>query len=127
LEVFVSRETVEAVTFLNRLELPPIAGVTYLGAVDAAGGSGGDSMTAAVAHAEKGVLVLDAFARSNRRSPRMPSLQISALSSVLIGSAGFQEIVGARALSVSSVNGAAAFIDRVRSRNPTSTKSCFRF
>jgi hypothetical protein len=75
LEVFVSREIVDAVTFPDRLELPPIAGVTYLGAVDAAGGSGGDSMTAAIAHAENGVVVLDAIREA--KSPFSPDAVVT--------------------------------------------------
>jgi hypothetical protein len=59
IESFVSREAVDAVTFSDRIELPPAANQTYVGAVDAAGGSGGDSMTAAIAHLEGEVAVLD--------------------------------------------------------------------
>ncbi|WP_322407434.1 terminase large subunit [Idiomarina sp. PL1-037] len=49
-ESFISREAVEAVTITDRLELPPARANYYLAFVDAAGGSGQDSMTCAVAH-----------------------------------------------------------------------------
>ncbi len=57
---FISREAVEAVTEPGRLELPPVQGINYVAFVDPAGGSGGDSYTLAIAHAEKkGHVVLD--------------------------------------------------------------------
>ena len=58
-ESFVSREAVDVATVQGRLELPPIAGVRYFGFVDPSGGAQ-DSMTAAIAHAEGDVVVLDA-------------------------------------------------------------------
>jgi hypothetical protein len=63
LESFVSQEAVDAVVVAGRLELAPKAGVHYFGFIDAAGGSGGpsgDSFTAAVAHREGEIAVLDA-------------------------------------------------------------------
>jgi hypothetical protein len=53
LEAFVSREVVEAVTIAGREELPPVDGIDYVGFLDAAGGSGSDSFTMAVAHGEE--------------------------------------------------------------------------
>ena len=44
----------------GRRELAPVPGVTYVGFVDPAGGSGDDSMTMAIAHRDSnGVIVLD--------------------------------------------------------------------
>jgi hypothetical protein len=59
-ESFVSREAVEAAVIGDRAELPPDRHRhEYLGFVDAAGGSGQDSMTLALAHAEGERVVLD--------------------------------------------------------------------
>jgi hypothetical protein len=49
-ESFISREAVEAVTITDRIELAPARSNQYFGFVDAAGGSGQDSMTMAIAH-----------------------------------------------------------------------------
>lgn len=63
-ECFVTVEAVDGCTVPGRLELPPVEGVTYTGFVDFAGGSGQDSATLAIAHAEdrdgQRVAVLDA-------------------------------------------------------------------
>jgi hypothetical protein len=48
-----------AVTIAERRELPPARGVHYVGFVDPAGGSGSDSFTLAIGHAEGGRAVLD--------------------------------------------------------------------
>jgi hypothetical protein len=53
LETFVSREVVDAAVAPGRHELPPMSGASYYGFVDPAGGSGGDSMTIAVAYRDK--------------------------------------------------------------------------
>ena len=58
-EGFVGVETIDAVTVAGRYELPPMPGVAYTAFVDAAGGSGRDSMTLAVVHVEGDVAVLD--------------------------------------------------------------------
>jgi hypothetical protein len=59
-ESLVSREVVEAAVVPGRFETPPMWDVRYFGAVDAAGGSGGDAMSLAIAHHEGDVVVLDA-------------------------------------------------------------------
>jgi hypothetical protein len=59
LESYVSREAVDAAVSPSRLELPPIADLTYRAFVDPSGGSV-DSMTLGVAHKEGEVVVLDA-------------------------------------------------------------------
>jgi hypothetical protein len=53
LEAFVLHEVVEAAIAPGRYELPPMSGTSYIGYADAAGGSGGDSFTAAVAHRDR--------------------------------------------------------------------------
>jgi hypothetical protein len=60
LESFIDLETVDGATVSDRVELPPVDGVVYHGFLDAAGGSGRDSMTLAVAHVNTdGIAVLD--------------------------------------------------------------------
>lgn len=63
-ESFVTIEAVGGCTVPDRLELPPVDGVTYTGFVDFAGGSGQDSATLAISHAEdrdgQRIAVLDA-------------------------------------------------------------------
>jgi hypothetical protein len=59
-ETYVPREVVDAAAVPGRNELPPVAGVEYLGFVDPSGGSS-DSMTLAIAHLERGVATLDAL------------------------------------------------------------------
>ena len=52
-ESFVSREAVDAVVVTGRIELPRVAGVSYRGFLDFAGGAiGGDSAVLAIAHHE---------------------------------------------------------------------------
>lgn len=57
---FVSVEVVEACTDAGVRERAPVPGVRYVAFIDPAGGSGGDSMTLAIAHAADGQSVLDA-------------------------------------------------------------------
>ena len=59
LESFVTNDAIDAVTMPGRFELPPTAGIGYVGFLDAAGGSGSDSMTLAIAHVSDGIAVLD--------------------------------------------------------------------
>jgi len=61
IESFVSREAVEAVTIPGRIELPPARANTYHAFVDAAGGSGQDSMTCAIAHKDGDTIIIDAI------------------------------------------------------------------
>jgi hypothetical protein len=56
---FLTREAIEASVVPGRYELPPFGGYTYNAFIDAAGGSGSDSMTLAIAHADGGRAVLD--------------------------------------------------------------------
>ena len=64
-ESFVSPEVITAAVVADRHELPPVAEISYTAFLDFAGGSGADSATLAVAHAEERddgqrVAVLDA-------------------------------------------------------------------
>ena len=52
IEAFISRDVLDACTVAHRFELPPVAGVFYIAAIDPAGGSGADSKTVTIAHAE---------------------------------------------------------------------------
>ena len=57
---FVSIEVVDAATITGRYELPSMKDIVYTAFVDAAGGSGADAMTLAIAHVnDAGVAVLD--------------------------------------------------------------------
>jgi hypothetical protein len=74
LEPFVSREIAEAAVDLGVFERPPMTGTMYFGFTDPSGGSM-DSMTAAIAHSEGRLLVLDAvreFRPHFRRKPSLP-------------------------------------------------------
>jgi len=55
-----SPEALAAITVIGRVELPPVARVTYYGFCDASGG-GSDSYTIAAAHREDDACVLDAM------------------------------------------------------------------
>ena len=58
-ESFVSREAVEACVVPGRVELPPSSGLSYIGFLDPAGGSGGDSFAMCIAHPSKDRVVVD--------------------------------------------------------------------
>lgn len=50
ISAFISADVVDAAVVQNRTEIPPASGEHYVAFVDVAGGTGGDSYTAAVAH-----------------------------------------------------------------------------
>jgi hypothetical protein len=82
LDAFVSREAVEAVTMRGTREIPPQTGLHYVGFVDAAGGSGQDSMTCAVAHYDlkDRIVILDATREVKPPfSPEVVTAEFSAL------------------------------------------------
>ncbi|SDB02875.1 hypothetical protein SAMN02927930_00103 [Pseudidiomarina indica] len=58
-ESYISREAVEAVTIPDRYELAPASSNHYFAFVDAAGGSGKDAMTCAIAHQDKEIIIVD--------------------------------------------------------------------
>ena len=68
-ESFVNREAVEACVSLDVRERAPISSTRYFGFIDPSGGSA-DSMTLAVGHREKDVVVVDAL--RERRPPFSP-------------------------------------------------------
>lgn len=61
IESYISREAVEAVTIPDRIELPPARANDYYAFVDAAGGSGQDAMTCAIAHKDGDTIIIDAM------------------------------------------------------------------
>jgi hypothetical protein len=80
LEIFVSREAVDACVARGVLERAPVTDVAYKAFVDPSGGSS-DSMTLAIAHREKDMVVLDCV--RERRSPFSPEAVVSDFVSVL--------------------------------------------
>lgn len=68
---FVSRTIVEAAIEPGVYERPPSRSRRYVAFIDAAGGSGSDSMTCAIAHSEDGIPTLDAI--RERRPPFSPT------------------------------------------------------
>jgi hypothetical protein len=92
-ESYINREAVEACIVAGRFELPRAAGVVHIGAVDPAGGSGGDSMTASVCHLDRITkrVVLDAVReRRPHFSPEDCAIEFSAL----FKSYGINRVVG---------------------------------
>lgn len=76
-----SREAVTACVAKGIRERPPRSGVSYIGAVDPAGGSGTDSFTLAIAHREDDVAVLDCL---RERKPKFsPDACVKEMVSVL--------------------------------------------
>jgi hypothetical protein len=92
---FVDPEVVEAAAITGRHELPRVAGAVYVGFTDAAGGSGGDSHTSAVAHFDRKTdrIVLDAL--RERRPPFSPEATIEE-HAAFFKSYGIRKIVGDR-------------------------------
>ncbi len=61
-ETFVGPDVIDQITVPGRVELPPVAGIACRAGFDAAGGSGGDSITLAIGHDdERGIGILDAL------------------------------------------------------------------
>ena len=56
---FVPRSVVDAATVPGRFELPPLPGFAYLAFIDPSGGTGSDSMTLAISHADGDRAILD--------------------------------------------------------------------
>ncbi len=80
LEVFVSREVVEAAIDPGVHERAPIDGQRYFGFVDPSGGAS-DAMTLAIAHDERRVLTLDAV--RERRPPFSPEAVVAEFGNLL--------------------------------------------
>ena len=81
LEAYVSRDVVMAAVVPGRFELPPTSGTSYVGFADAAGGSGGDSFSAAVAFRDRLTKRLVVAAVREVIPPFGPENTISALAS----------------------------------------------
>ena len=80
IESFVAREAVDAVVVPERRELPPMAEASYSAFCDPSGGSS-DSMTLAVAHREKEIVVIDAI--RERRPPFSPDQVVAEFAETL--------------------------------------------
>lgn len=80
LEAFISREVIDSCIVAGRHELPP-RGLQYVAFCDPSGGSGGDSFTMAIAHAEGDKRVLDLI--RERKPPLSPAEVIAEFSAVL--------------------------------------------
>ena len=91
-ETFISRETVDACTIPDRLELPPITGIGYSAFVDPSGGSK-DAMTLGIAHRDREVVILDAV--RSRKPPFSPEAVVSEFA-LLLKQYGISEVTGDR-------------------------------
>ena len=92
IEGFVSREVVDDAVVLGRHELPHLAKTTYHAFVDPAGGSGGDSMTLAIAHRDgAGRAILDLI--RERRPPFSPE-QVAGEFAQTLRSYGVRRVAG---------------------------------
>jgi hypothetical protein len=84
---FVDRAIVDACVIPGRFELPRVSGIGYRAFIDAAGGSGGDSMTVAVAHreriGERDIAVLDAVREV--RPPFSPDVVTAEFAGIIRG------------------------------------------
>ena len=89
---FVARGVVDACTVPGRFEMPRLPGVRYVAFVDPSGGSS-DSMTLAIAHAEKDIAVLDAVRES--RPPFSPEAVVQEFAA-LLKSYGLATVTGDR-------------------------------
>lgn len=81
IESFISAEVLEVVVVSGRIELPALDGVCYVAFTDPAGGSGLDSMTLAVTHAQDGLVVLDLLREV--RPPFSPEATVEDFATVL--------------------------------------------
>jgi hypothetical protein len=87
--------TIEAAVDRGVTVRPPRAGVAYVGACDPAGGSGTDSFTAAVSHAEPdGAIILDALLEI--RPPYNPSSAVEQVCQLLKSYNNLSRVVGDR-------------------------------
>jgi hypothetical protein len=92
-ETYISREVVDAAVVPGRRELSPVSGTSYVAFTDPSGGSP-DSMTLAIAHADKdGCAVLDAV--RERRPPFSPD-DVTVEFSALLKSYGVRKVTGDR-------------------------------
>ena len=83
LEDYVSPEVVGRLVIRDRCELPPTWQPRYVAFCDPAGGSGGDSMTVAIAHAAGAKVVLDVVTEA--RPPFSPEAVVERFAAMLKG------------------------------------------
>jgi hypothetical protein len=93
IESFIAREAVDACVVPGRFELPPRESVRYVAFVDAAGGSGADSMTMAIAHREGDRAVLDCV---RERTPPFSPEEVVAEFAALLNSYRVKTVFGDR-------------------------------
>jgi hypothetical protein len=92
LEDYVSADIIERAVVRGRADIPPALGrQRYVGFVDMAGGSGGDSATVGVAHRAGGKAVLDSL--SEIRPPFSPEAAVEHFAAVL-ARYGLRKIMG---------------------------------
>lgn len=91
-ELFVSKEAVEAVTIPGRLELVSVATLQYSAFVDPSGGSH-DAMTLAIAHSEHGMGILDVVREV--KPPFSPEAVVQEFAET-VKSYGIRHVVGDR-------------------------------
>jgi hypothetical protein len=80
LEIFITRDAIEACVAAGVTVHAPLDGVTYFGFVDPSGGSS-DSMTLAIAHNERGRVVLDCIVE--RKAPFSPDSVVGEFAATL--------------------------------------------
>jgi hypothetical protein len=80
IETFIAREVLDRCVVPGRVELPPMAGVSYSAFVDPSGGSA-DSFTLSIAHNADGKAVLDAV--RERKPPFSPEAVVSEYAALL--------------------------------------------
>ena len=94
-ETYVLREAVEACISVGVYERPPEPGEHYFAFADPAGGSGGDSMTLAIAHLKYGEQSITIDALRERKPPFSPE-QVTKEFAELLLSYGITTIIGDR-------------------------------
>ncbi len=92
-ENFISRDVVEACAVPGRFELPPTKGIRYSAFIDAAGGSGSDSMCLAIGHREGDRVVLDLI---RERAPPFSPEEVTAEFAAVLKAYNIKTVIGDR-------------------------------
>ncbi len=90
---FIPRDVVDACTARGLYEIAPAAGIRYVAFIDPAGGTGGDSMTLAIAHRDGDRAVLDAV---REVKPPFSPEQTTADFAALLRAYGIARVTGDR-------------------------------
>lgn len=90
---FIPRDVIDACTMRGVYEIAPVGGRRYVAFVDPAGGTGGDSMTLAIAHHDDGRSVLNAI---REVKPPFSPEQTAEQFAVLLKSYGITKVRGDR-------------------------------